>query len=274
MVRIRDSIAWVVEKITPSHEGDGGLVWKTITAPWEARFEYMLETNPVALDALDESQANTINEFIIGLRNIRKYTQQTCADLLSTSGHLENVLPILGDQYIDFPVATAPTGLFPGVPIAFQMMELSKVLEKRAIYDIMRLRNQGLANIVRQWVEILNTHAGLSQRLATVGDTIQRAKTKAEIRAVTIVLFQAKRREVEPSGPTTDGRHPRDLLVDAMRGQIMLMLGDDEALRVWLRQICIQEQDEEEFDTIMRMVYRGPGNQGQSSQGPAPQQNP
>ncbi|KAL2284815.1 hypothetical protein FJTKL_08644 [Diaporthe vaccinii] len=235
MVRIRDYVARVVETITPSHEEDGRLVWKTITAPWEARFDYMLETNPVALDALEESEANTINDNIFGLANIRKYTQQTCADLLSTSSHMENVLPILGDQYIDFPIASAPTGLFPGVPIAMQMMELSKIIEKRAIYDIMRLKNEGLDKIVRQWVEILHTHAGSSARLAAVGETIHRARTKAEIKAVAIVLFQAKRREVQPAGPTYDGRHPRDLLVASTRGQLMLMIGDDEGLRLWLR---------------------------------------
>lgn len=273
MVRVRDSIAYVVETIASSHEQDGRLEWKTIAAPWEARGYYMVETNP-AFDDLDDDEALATNDSIDGLAAIRKFTQQACTDLLTTSRHMENVLPILGDQYIDFPIATAPTGLFSGVPVAMQMMELSKIVEKRAIYEILRLKNKGLDEIVRQWIMILNTHAGLSERLAAVGETIQRARIKAEIRAVMIVLFQAKRQEVEPTGPTLDGRHPRDLWVDSLRGQVMLMLGDNEALRAFLRRVCIEEQDEEEFDTIMRMVQQGPAPQGPASQGPAPPQNP
>ncbi|KAG6362747.1 hypothetical protein INS49_007840 [Diaporthe citri] len=274
MVHMRNSIAYVVETIASDHEQDGRLVWKTIAAPWEARFEYMLESNPAALNALEESDAETINDSIDGLANLRKFTLQTCVDLLSTSSHLENVLPILDDQYIDFPIATAPTGLFPGVPIAMQMMELSKIVEKRAVHDIIRLKNPGLDQIIQQWIKILHTHAGLSERVRRVGEAVHWERVKAEIKAVTIVLFQAKRREVEPTGPTLNGRHPRDLLVDAMRGQVMLMLGDHEPLRVWLREVCIEEQDEEEFDTIMRMVYRGPASQGPPAQEPASQGPP
>lgn len=272
MVQMRNSIAYVVETIASSHEQDGRRVWKTLTAPWEMRLDYMLETDTEALNALSDREAEAVNDAIDGLRKIRQFTRQACDDLLTTSSHLENVLRILDEQYVDYPIATAPTGLFPGVPVAMQMMELSKVVEKRALYEMIRLKNPGLDQIIQQWIKILHTHAGLSERVRRVGATVHWERVKAEIRAVTIVLFQAKRREVEPGGPTYDGRHPRDLLVDAMRGQVMLMLGDHEPLRPWLREVCIEEQDEEEFHTIMRMVYQRPAPQEPAPQEPAPQE--
>lgn len=264
---MRNCIASVVETISPRHEEDGRLVWKTITAPWETRVIFMVQTNPAALGST--SSKTETDESIYALGNIREYTEQTCADLLTTSSHMENILPILGEQYIDFPIASAPTGLFPGSPVAMQMMELSKIVEKRAIYEIIHLKNEAIDQILRQWVAILHTHAGLAGRVRQVGETIHWAKTKTEIRAVLTILFQAKRRQVQPGGPTYDGRDRRDLMVDAMRGRVMLMMGDEESLRPWLREVCIEEQDEGEFDAIMRMVYQGPASQG-PGQGPAP----
>lgn len=225
-----------------------------------------VQANPAALN---NAVQLAVNNAIGGVNNIRKYTQDTCGELLNTSSHMENILPILGDDYIDFPMASAPTGLFPGVPIASQMMELSKIIEKGAVYEIARLNNPDLDAIVRQWIRILETHVGLSSRVEDLREDVAREKLKTVIRAVTIVLFQAKRREVGPIAPTSDGLHPRDALVATARGQITLQLGDDPAMRVWLREVCIEEQDEEEFNTIMRMMPQEP-----SSQGPAPQQNP
>lgn len=260
LIQMRSVITAAVGYVAPSHERDGGPEWKTLAAPWEARFLFMVQTSSVALG--DAAQRRN-NYQIDTLANIRKYTQQTCTDILITSSHLEAILPILGDQYIDFPVASAPTGLFPGVPVAIQMMELSKIFEKAAVRDINRLKTPGLIRIIHQWLAILQSHTGLLDRAR---DVLATQRTRIEIEAALTVIFQTKQRELRIGEPTYDGNQRRDMSVAAMRGQIMLLLGDDETLRAWLRELCIEEQDEEEFNTIMRMVSQRPAAQGSAAQ--------
>lgn len=266
LVQMRTSVLSMLDKVAPRHEREGDLVWKTIGAPWETRFIFMVETNHATLDSITRQE---VNESIDALTNIRKYTQQTCGDLLSTLSHMENILPILGDQYIDFPIATLPKGLFPGVPIATKMMEQSEIMEKRAIYETVRLNHPILKQIVGQWLRILATHLGLSDRIENFRDDVKlgmkREKIISEIQAVMIILFDFKRLEVEPNISAVDGRHPRDLLVDSLRGQVVLLLLDDEVIKAALRDMCVEEDDPEEFDNIMHMLNRRPNPQGPAS---------
>lgn len=266
LIRMRASIASMLEKVAPRHEQDGELVWKTISAPWEARFIFMVQTNPAALNSTTRQE---VNEYIDALANIRKYTQQTCGDLLNTLSHMDNVLPILGVQYIDLPIAKLPKGLFPGVPIATKMMEQSEIMEKRAIYETVRLENPILKKIVGQWLRILETHLGMSNRIGNFRNEVilgmKQERIKSEIGALMLILFEAKQREVDPNLSAVDGRHPRDLFLDALRGQVVLLLLDDEVIRAWLRDVCVEEDDPEEFDTIMHMLNRRPNPQGPAS---------
>lgn len=262
LVEMRNSITSVLVRVAARHDQGDQREWKTITASWEVTFIFMVEQNRAALSSAAQQ---AINRSIDSLTNIRNYTQEKCGELLNTSNHMQNILPILDEQYIDFPIASAPNGLFPGVPIAMQMMELSKIMEKRAVHEIVRLNDPDLEKIIRQWMRILETHVGLSSRVDILREELNREKQKTVILTISTVLFQAKRREVGSAGPTHDGRHPRDLLVDTARGQIMLLLGEDQVLRAWLRQVCIEEQDEEEFDNIMRIVHRGPAPQEATS---------
>lgn len=253
LIQMRASIVSMLEKVAPNHEQDGELVWKTISAPWEARFIFMVETNPAALNSITRQE---VHESIDALTNIRKYTQQTCGDLLSTLSHMENILPILSVEYMDLPIAKLPRDLFPGVPIAVKMMEQSEIMEKRAIYEAVRLEHPILRKIIGQWLRILETHLGMSDRIGNfrreVNLGMKRERIKSEIEALLIILFEAKRREVDPTLSAVDGRHPRDLFVDAVRGQVALLLLDDEIIKAWLREFCVEEGDPEEFDAIMR----------------------
>lgn len=257
LIAITQAVRDALDQIGRDHEEQGVLQWQTIKAPWEARLIFMTTTNPGNLDrrALEQIQAATET-----LANLRKAAQQKCEDLVVTTSHIDRVVGILDEGYIDFPMASAPRGFFPGVPIARSMMQLSKSVEAAAVKEIIRLSNRGIDDIVRQWVQLLEAYFGLSDRLRGVRQDIRLARITADLSAIKTVLFQVKRDEVQPP-PAQGGQPAKDQALARIRTQIRNTVQNNGDLITILRDLCRGEQDDEEYETIMRIPYQAPAQQ-------------
>jgi hypothetical protein len=256
LLAMTGAISDTLDKIGRDHEEQGGLQWETIMAPWEARLVFMVETNPGNLDAAARQQ---IQAAIETLADLRKEAQQKCMDLAGTTGHLDSVVRILGDDYIDFPTAAASRGLFPGVPIARTMMTLSKSVEAAAVQQIICLTNKAIDDVVRQWVMLLEAHVGLSDRMRRVKQEVSVTRDMANLNAIKTLLFQVKRDELEPAAQS--GQLSKQQKLDGIRAQIRITVRNNVHLITFLRDICRGEQDDEEFETIMRIPYQEPPRQ-------------
>lgn len=257
LISITQAVRDALGQIGRDHEGQGGLQWQTIEAPWEARLTFVTATNSGNLDghALQQIQAATET-----LASLRKAARQKCVDLAVTTSHVDRVVGVLGDGYIDFPMASAPRGLFPGVPIARSMMTLSKSVEAAAVKEIIRLSNRGIDDIVRQWVQLLEAYFGMSDRMGGVRQDIRLARKMADLSASKTVLFQVKRGEVQPP-PAQGGQPGKDQALARIRTQIRNTVQNNGDLITFLRDLCRGEQDDGEFQTIMRIPYQGPPQQ-------------
>lgn len=253
LVNMTNAATETLNTIGRDHEEDGQYRWDTIFAPWEARLIYMVETNSGVLDGATQQQ---IQAATVALADIRNETQQKCIEMARTLGHVDSILIILGEEYIDFPIATAPTPSFPGVPIARAMMTLSKSVERAAIQQIISLKNKNIDDIVRQWVVLLEAHVGMSDRMRGVGYTVWMERTKADLLAIKTVLFQVKRDENLPA--TQGGQPTKDERLAGMRSQIRSLVRNDQGAIGFLRGICRGEHDDEEFETIMRIPFEAP----------------
>lgn len=257
LIAITQAVRDTLNQIGRDHDEQGVLQWQTIKAPWEARLTFMTTTNPGNLngDALQQFQAATET-----LANLRKAAQQKCEDLVVTTSHIDRVVGILDDGYIDFPIARAPRGLFPGVPIARSMMQLSKSVEAAAVKEIIRLTNKGIDDIVRQWVQLLEAYFGMSDRMRGVRQDIRLSRNMADLSAIKTVLFQVKRDEVQPP-PAQGGQPAKDQALAYIRTQIRNTVQNNGDLINFLRDLCRGEQDDEEFQAIMRIPYQVPAQQ-------------
>lgn len=242
-----------LNSIGRDHEEDGQYRWDTIFAPWEARLIYMGETNSGVLDGATQQE---IQAATVALADIRKEAEQKCIEMARILGQVDSITMILGEEYIDFPIGTAPTPNFPGVPIARSMMTLSKSVERAAIQQIVSLKNKDIDDIVRQWVVLLEAHVGLSDRMRGVGYTVWMEKTKANLMAIKTVLFQVKR---DGNLPAIQGGQPaKHQRLAEMRSQIRSMVQNHQGAIGFLRDICRAEGDDEEFQTIMRIPFEEP----------------
>ncbi|POS74970.1 hypothetical protein DHEL01_v206632 [Diaporthe helianthi] len=231
----------------------------TIFAPWETRLMYMMATNPGALDANLRQQIQAATDVFAELR---KETQQTCLNMAVIIGQVDGILGVLGDNYINFPVTTASRRLFPGVPIARSMMEYSKAVEAAAVQEIIALSgNKGIDDIVRQWMRLLSVHLGLSGRIRGIQDQVVVARGKEDLMAIKLILFQAKRDENQPAGAAEAGQVAKDQQLARLRGQIRHTVRNNQVLITYLRQICGEEGDDGEFQTIMNIPYPAPSQQ-------------
>lgn len=253
LLQIRNAVVAVVERVTPMDPGEGLLQSKTIADYWENSFTQLVQTSP--MDLSDNAQ-RMLNNAISGLADTRKEAEQACADLELTISHVDNILPILGDQYVSFPIETAPSGLFPGVPIARKIMQTSKAVENAAVAQILHLKDSRIDGIVQQWIKILEAHVGLGERMQGAADTIKLERNRVDLETIMPRLFELKQRE-DPPAEQQGGRTPRDLTLTAIRAQVTLLAGDDERLRTWLRDFCRRNNDEEEYNTLMGMAYQG-----------------
>lgn len=254
------------------HQRDGDLEWRTIFAPWEARLMFMVATNP---RVVDPPLRHDIQVATDAMAQLRQETQQICEDLSVVLGQVDSVGRILGDNYINFPIAAAPAGIFPGVPIARKMMDLSKALEPAAVQEIIGLSgNQGVDDIVRQWMRLLGVHLGLSDRVRGVQDQVIVARGKEDLRAIKMILFQAKRDENQPAGAAEAGQAAKDQQLARLRDQIRHTVRNNGVLITHLRDICREEgaDGDAEFQTIMSIPYPVPPRQPPQSQRPPPHQ--
>lgn len=253
LVAMTEAISDALDKIGRDHEEQAGFQWETIMAPWEARLTFMIATNSGNLDGAARQQIQAATET---LADIRKEAQQKCMDLAETTGHMDSIVRILGDGHIDFPIAAAPRGLFPNVPIARTMMTLSKSVEAAAVQQIICITNKGIDDIVRQWVLLLEAHVGLSDRMRSVKQEVAVKRAMANLNAMKTVLFQVKRDELQPAAQS--GQLAKDQRLASIRTHIRNTVQNNEELITFLRVICRGEHDDEEFETIMRIPYQQP----------------
>jgi hypothetical protein len=248
LVHINTAISDALNDIAREHEERGEFQWQTIMAPWETPLAFMIATNSGGINraALEQVQnaANTMT-------NLRKSAEQKCMDLAETMGHLDSIIKVLGESYDTFQTANAARGLFTGVPVAKTMGEQSKPVEAAAIQQIIHLKDPGIDNIVRQWVLLLETHAGLSGRMREVQQDVALKRAMVNLSALTTVLFQVKHDELQLQPSAENGKLAKDERLDTIRTHIKRLVQDKKPLITSLGYICRVEQDEEEFRTIM-----------------------
>lgn len=271
MIRVTET----TDDIGSDHEVDDHLEWQTIFAPWEARLMYMLATNPEPR-TIDPPLRQDIQDATDAFADLRKETQQSCIDLSETLRHVDEVRRILGDEYIENPIAATQGPLFPGVPIARSMMECSKSFELAAVQQIIGLRgNRGIDDIVRQWMRLLRVHVGLTERVSGIQEHIMVARGKEDLRAIKIILFQAKRDQNQPAGAAEAGQAAKDQQLARLREQTRHIVRRNEVLITYLRNIFHEEGDDgdREFQTIMNIPYQPPRPQQPGHPQPPAQPN-
>lgn len=246
--QMRDSISALLDRVAPSHIQNDQIVWETINAPWETRFLFEIQRNPGVLNGAVQLQTN---QDIIAFARVRSQTAEMCYDLGVTLNHLENVVPILDAQYIRTGFVHAPIDYFPGVPLARKKMALSKSVERAAIWEIIRINNASLFNLIIQWMNVLQDHVGL----ATVFQAripIMQARLRSDLSVLLSLLFEVKLGQYQP--PPGAPNVSREQRLAGMRTTIRNTVGDNNDLRAWLRGLCQARNDEAEFNSIMGLT--------------------
>ncbi|KAK2611512.1 hypothetical protein N8I77_004846 [Diaporthe amygdali] len=246
--QMRDSISALLDRVAPSHIQNDQIVWETINAPWETRFLFEIQRNPGVLNGAVQLQTN---QDIIAFARVRSQTAEMCYDLGVTLNHLENVVPILDAQYIRTGFVHAPIDYFPGVPLARKKMALSKSVERAAIWEIIRINNASLFNLIIQWMNVLQDHVGL----ATVFQAripIMQARLRSDLSVLLSLLFEVKLGQYQP--PPAASNVSREQRLAGMRTTIRNTVGDNDDLRTWLRGLCQARNDEAEFNSIMGLA--------------------
>ncbi|KAJ0107255.1 hypothetical protein J7T55_007625 [Diaporthe amygdali] len=246
--QMRDSISALLDRVAPSHIQNDQPVWETINAPWETRFLFEIQRNPGVLNGAVQLQTN---QDIIAFARVRSQTAEMCYDLGVTLNHLENVVPILDAQYIRTGFVHAPIDYFPGVPLARKKMALSKSVERAAIWEIIRINNASLFNLIIQWMNVLQDHVGLAS-VFQARIPIMQARLRSDLSVFVSLLFEIKLGQYQPSPAAPNVS--REQRLAEMRTTIRNTVGDNNDLRTWLRGLCQARNDEAEFNSIMGLT--------------------